>query len=117
MDQDEPCTKPAISPNLLSGAAYLTHVKSWVDEPGEPQNLGHFVILIDTARLGLPDLAARVTDFAAILHASPPVDPQVPVQLPGERELRRMQAQRAGGIELDPAVLAFVEERAGRVPA
>ena len=102
---------------LLSGAAFLTHVKSWVDEPEVPQNLGHFFILIDTARLGLPDLAARVTDFAAILHASPPVDPRVPVQLPGEREIRRMQAQRAGGIELDAAVLTFIEERAGRVPA
>jgi LDH2 family malate/lactate/ureidoglycolate dehydrogenase len=102
---------------LLSGAAFLTHVKSWVDEPDVPQNLGHFFILIDTARLGLPDLAARVTDFAAILHASPPVDPKVPVQLPGEREIRRMQAQHAGGIELDATVLAFIEERAGRLPA
>jgi LDH2 family malate/lactate/ureidoglycolate dehydrogenase len=102
---------------LLSGAAYLSHVKSWVDEPDVPQNLGHFFILIDTARLGLPDLAARVTDFAAILHASPPVDPAVPVQLPGEREIRRMKAQRRDGIELDAKVLAFVEERAGRVPA
>jgi LDH2 family malate/lactate/ureidoglycolate dehydrogenase len=102
---------------LLSGAAFLTHVKSWVDEPEAPQNLGHFFILIDTARLGLADLAARVTDFAAILHASPPVDPNVPVQLPGEREIRRMKVQRAGGIELDAAVLAFIEERAARMPA
>jgi len=101
---------------LLSGAAYLTHVKSWVDEPEAPQNLGHFFILIDTGRLGLPDLAARVADFAAILHASPPVDPTAPVQLPGEREVRRMKAQRREGMAIDAQVLAFVEERAGRVP-
>jgi LDH2 family malate/lactate/ureidoglycolate dehydrogenase len=96
---------------LLSGAAFLTHVKSWVDEPDVPQDLGHFFILIDTARLGLADLGARMTDFAAILHASPPVDPKAPVQLPGEREIRRLKAQRAGGIELDSKVLAFLESR------
>ncbi|HEY4373974.1 MAG TPA: Ldh family oxidoreductase, partial [Burkholderiales bacterium] len=62
---------------LLSGAAYLTHVKSWVDAPDEPQNLGHFFILIDTKRLGSPEwLAARMRDFASILHDSPPVDPK-----------------------------------------
>lgn len=27
---------------LLSGAAYLTHVKSWVESPESPQNLGHY---------------------------------------------------------------------------
>jgi ureidoglycolate dehydrogenase (NAD+) len=96
---------------LLSGAAYLTHVKSWVDEPEVPQDLGHFFILIDTARLGLADLGARMADFAAILHASPAVDPEAPVQLPGEREIRRLKAQRAGGIELDAKVLEFLEAR------
>jgi LDH2 family malate/lactate/ureidoglycolate dehydrogenase len=33
---------------LLSGGSYLTHVKSWVDAPEKPQNLGHFFILIAT---------------------------------------------------------------------
>src|SRR5688572_4770360 len=33
---------------LLSGASYLTHVKSWQDEPGAPQGLGHFFVLVDT---------------------------------------------------------------------
>ena len=97
---------------LLSGAAYLTHVKSWVDEPGEAQNLGHFFVLIDTARLGLTDLAARMDDFAGILHGSPAADPASPVRLPGEREIARMRAQRAGGIALDAKVLDYLELRA-----
>ncbi len=98
---------------LLSGAAYLTHVKSWVDEPESPQNLGHVFILIDTAKLGLADLAARMNDFAAILHDTPPVDEKAPVLLPGEREIARMKAQRQNGIVLDADVLAFLETRAG----
>jgi LDH2 family malate/lactate/ureidoglycolate dehydrogenase len=100
---------------LLSGAAYLTHVKSWVDEPDQPQDLGHVFILIDTAKLGLTDLAARMNDFAGILHDTPAVDPKAPVLLPGEREIARMKAQRRDGIALDASVLAFLESVA--IPA
>src|SRR3546814_7478856 len=72
---------------LLSNAAYLTHLKSWVDAPDEPQDLGHFFILIDTARLGSAAwLAGRMADFAAILHASPPAEAGRPVIVPGEIE-------------------------------
>ena len=61
---------------LLSNAGYLTHIQSWQDAPGEPQNLGHFFILIDTKRLGSSEwLSARMIDFANILTDSPPADP------------------------------------------
>ncbi len=98
---------------LLSGAAYLTHVKSWVDDPAAAQNLGHVFILIDTAKLGIGDLAARIADFAAILRASPPNDPAVPVRLPGESEFARMRQQQNEGLRIDAAVLAFLEKAAG----
>lgn len=100
---------------LLSNAAYLTHVKSWVDAPDQPQNLGHFFILIDTARLGTTAwLAERMADFAAILHGSPPADPARPVIVPGEIELANMARQQRDGIALDPAVLALLERHAAR---
>jgi LDH2 family malate/lactate/ureidoglycolate dehydrogenase len=100
---------------LLSGSAYLTHVKSWVDEPSAAQNLGHVFILIDTEKLGLHDLSARVSDFAAILRASPPNDPASPVRLPGEAEFARMRKQRSEGLAIDAAVLDFLEDAAARV--
>jgi LDH2 family malate/lactate/ureidoglycolate dehydrogenase len=103
---------------LLSNAAYLTHVKSWVDAPDEPQNLGHFFILIDTRRLGSTQwLADRMKDFAAILHASAPADPAHPVIVPGEIELRKMARQRQEGITLDPAVVALLRTHAARAAA
>ena len=99
---------------LLSDAAYLTHVKSWVDAPDEPQNLGHFFVLIDTRRLGSTAwLAARMADFAAILHGSTPAQEERPVIVPGEIELRNMARQRTAGIELDNATLALLRQRAG----
>ncbi len=98
---------------LLSGAAYLSHVKSWVDAPDEPQNLGHFFILIDTKFLGSGEwLASRMTDFAAILHGSPPADPTKPVIVPGEIELGRMAKQRRDGIPIDAELLALLKKHA-----
>jgi LDH2 family malate/lactate/ureidoglycolate dehydrogenase len=93
-------------------------VKSWVDAPDEPQNLGHFFILIDTRRLGSTEwLAERMKDFAAILHASPAAEAGKPVIVPGEIELSNMARQRAEGIALDPAVIALLKHHAVRVMA
>lgn len=95
---------------LLSNAAYLTHVKSWVDAPEEPQNLGHFFILIDTRRLGSAQwLTERMQDFAAILHGSPAAELGKPVIVPGEIEIANMARQRAEGICIDPSVLALLQ--------
>ena len=103
---------------LLSNAAYLTHVKSWVDAPDQAQDLGHFFVLIDTARLGSAAwLAERMTDFAAILHDSPAADPSRPVIVPGEIELAKMARQQREGIEVDPAVLALLQRYAAQAQA
>jgi len=102
---------------LLSNAAYLTHVKSWVDAPDEPQNLGHFFILIDTTKLGSPQwLTARMMDFAEILHDSPPADSAQPVIVPGEIELGKMAYQKQNGILLDPAVVELLHHHAKGAP-
>jgi ureidoglycolate dehydrogenase (NAD+) len=100
---------------VLSGAAFLTHVRSWVDNPDEPQNLGHFFLLIDTKPLGAAGwLAARMADFRGILHATPPADAAAPVLLPGEIELTSLARQRREGISLDAGVVAKLEIYAAR---
>jgi LDH2 family malate/lactate/ureidoglycolate dehydrogenase len=101
---------------LLSNAAYLTHVKSWVDAPDEPQNLGHFFILINTKVLGSPQwLTDRMMDFASILHDSPPAEQGRPVIMPGEIELNKMAQQQVAGISLDPAVVKLLQEHAAKL--
>jgi LDH2 family malate/lactate/ureidoglycolate dehydrogenase len=100
---------------LLSGAAYLTHVNSWSETPELPGNLGHFFLLIDVGKLGPQEwLAERMTDFAAILHATPPADPAKPVRLPGEFELNHLERQRREGITLDSALVERLQALAGR---
>jgi ureidoglycolate dehydrogenase (NAD+) len=103
---------------LLSDAAYLTHVKSWSEAPEQPQNLGHFFVLIDTRGLGSPEwLAARMRDFAAILHDSPPADPAHKVIVPGEIELGKLRQHQRDGIVLDAVTYALLQKHAARAPA
>ena len=99
---------------LLSGAAYLTHVRAWDKDPGVAQDLGHVFIAIDTARLGPADwLRDRMADFAAIVHQTPPADPARPVLLPGEREMQALHRARREGVRVATADLQKVHELAG----
>lgn len=94
---------------IMSDAAYLTHVKSWVDAPDEPQNLGHFFMLLDTKVLGSSGwLMTRMKDFVMILHASQAADPTKPVLVPGEVELGRMRQRLIDGIDVDAHVLSML---------
>jgi len=91
---------------LLSGAAYLSHVKSWVDTPEEPQNLGHYFLLIDVGRLGPPEwLAERLDDFTGILHDTPARAPDSPVLVPGEVEMKALRKAQTQGINLSAELL------------
>jgi LDH2 family malate/lactate/ureidoglycolate dehydrogenase len=100
---------------LLSGAAYLTHVSSWSEDPEKPQDLGHFFIALDAKALGAAEwLRGRMEDFRAILHASPPADPASPVVVPGEIELARMASFRADGIPLPDELVGQMRELAKR---
>jgi LDH2 family malate/lactate/ureidoglycolate dehydrogenase len=96
---------------LLSNAAYLTHIQSWQDAPDQPQNLGHFFILLDTKKLGSSQwLSERMQDFASILLESPPADESKPVIVPGMIELAKMQEQRQSGIKLSADTLAILKQ-------
>ncbi len=61
-----------------------------------------FTILVDPARLaGVDWLSREIDGFIDYVKASPPVDPKLPVLVPGEPE-RLAQAERGRtGIEVD----------------
>jgi LDH2 family malate/lactate/ureidoglycolate dehydrogenase len=99
---------------MLSGASYLTRVSSWSEDPGRAQDLGHVFIVVDVSKL-MPaaGLVERMTDFADIVHGTPPADPASPVRLPGDLELARYRAQVRDGVSLDGDSLSQLEELAG----
>ncbi|HXF79098.1 MAG TPA: Ldh family oxidoreductase [Usitatibacter sp.] len=100
---------------VLSGASYLTRVNSWIDEPALEQRIGHFFVVIDTARLGSAEwLSGRVADFAAIVHETPAADASQPVRLPGEREISEMKRQQRDGIEVDGTLVKKLQAWAAK---
>ena len=102
---------------LLSGAAYLSHVKSWVDTPEEPQNLGHYFLLIDVGRLGSSAwLTERISDFTSILHDTPPRSEDSPVVVPGEIEMTAYRYAQQHGVEIDRNVLTALESLLPKLP-
>ena len=71
--------------------------------------------ILDTKRLGPPEeLARRMQDFAAILHATPPADANAPVLVPGDIELDKLERHRREGIAIDPALQSKLETLAAR---
>lgn len=99
---------------LLSGAAYLTHVRAWDKDPGVAQDLGHVFILIDTKIIGFaPWLAERMQDFRDILTGAPAADPSAPVMAPGERELKSYAIARNKGVAVAAGDLTALKKLAG----
>ncbi|HYS15818.1 MAG TPA: Ldh family oxidoreductase, partial [Candidatus Binatia bacterium] len=68
-----------------------------------------FTMLVDPARLaGVDWLRREIDGFIDYVKASPPVDPKLPVLVPGEPE-RIAQAERSRtGIEVDPTTWAEI---------
>jgi LDH2 family malate/lactate/ureidoglycolate dehydrogenase len=100
---------------LLSGASYLTHVKSWVDEPEAPQDLGHSFILINT-KLLMPDadLGDRMSDFKGIIHETSATAPEHPVMLPGQREMQNFRSADETGIVLPGKLISSLKSISGQ---
>jgi LDH2 family malate/lactate/ureidoglycolate dehydrogenase len=91
---------------LLSNAAYLTHVSSWADAPGAPQNLGHFILCIDTGRLGdAAWLGAAMQDFIHIVKDTPAAEPDRPVLLPSEIEMNAFRRNSEHGASIPVALV------------
>lgn len=96
---------------VLSGASYLDRVSSWSTNPEDPQDLGHFFIVIDTAVLGsVSELQSRTEDFRERLLSTPPADPAAPVRLPGQSELDNLRRQQRDGIDIASADLEKLRE-------
>lgn len=95
---------------VISGAAFLTGIASWAEQPKEPQRAGHFFLLIDPARLtGADAFADAMARFRETVVSTRAADPAAPVLMPGQREQERRHAALSGGIAVPTDLLAEVE--------
>jgi len=79
----------------LSGGAFAPVREQ---RPGDPDNIGHFFMAIDPKAFRAPgEFEDDVDVVIDLLHATPPVDPAVPVLVPGDPEaMMREQRLREG---------------------
>jgi LDH2 family malate/lactate/ureidoglycolate dehydrogenase len=102
---------------VLSGASYLDRISSWSTHPQVPQDLGHFILVIDTAVLCSEDeLSQRIADFRDRLLATPAADPSSPVRLPGQLEMQNRHRQQREGVDIELADVEKLRQLSERRP-
>ncbi|MBP7691561.1 MAG: Ldh family oxidoreductase [Anaerolineales bacterium] len=88
---------------LITGGVYGDQMKSMYAHPDDPSLTGHLMIVINLAAIISPDdMKTRMAGFYARIKASPMLDPQGEMFLPGEIEYRSAQKRRAAGLPIPP---------------
>jgi LDH2 family malate/lactate/ureidoglycolate dehydrogenase len=91
---------------MLTGAAMLDEVKSWILSPAIPAGLGHaFVVINPAAIIPFPEFQARIDQMIRKIRSSPKAKNSVRIYLPGEIEWERRRDALANGIALPDNVL------------
>jgi len=100
----------------LSGGSF-SPIRNKTQKSSDPDRLGHFFLAIDPKAFR-PEGAFEDDLDAAIdvLHATPPVDPALPVLVPGDPERASRAARLKDGIPIPEALLSKIKavcERSG----
>jgi ureidoglycolate dehydrogenase (NAD+) len=85
---------------VLSGAGVAHAVRPLYGEPAEQQDVGHFHLALDPARLAGGAFAGRLAALLAGLSAAPPGPGSDEVLVPGEPEERTARERVGAGIPL-----------------
>jgi LDH2 family malate/lactate/ureidoglycolate dehydrogenase len=106
---------------VLTGAATLSGVKSWVLDTAEPTDEGHAFIAIDIAQMmPLGEFRGRMDGMIREIKAAPLARGAERIYLPGEIELEKQEVALVEGIVLPPDVVASLRglaEDVGTDPA
>lgn len=101
---------------VLTGAAMLGQVKSWVADTPEPTNEGHAFIAIDVGQMmPIHEFGARMDWMIREIKAAPLAKGAERIYLPGEIELERRDGALAEGIQLPPDIVASLRGLAADV--
>ncbi|HEX2567034.1 MAG TPA: Ldh family oxidoreductase [Burkholderiales bacterium] len=94
----------------LSGASF-SPIRILSQKPNDPDRLGHFFMAIDPKAFrpegAFEDDLDAVID---VLHGTPPVDPALPVLVPGDPERESRERRLREGIPMPDSLLEKIEE-------
>ena len=90
---------------VLTGAGFGAGVRSLVQQWREPQHIGHFFVVIDPLRfMTWEAFSHRMKELFTLLRQAPRIDPERPILIPGEPEVRMEESRRKEGIPLEAKV-------------
>ncbi len=106
---------------VLSGGPYLHGLKSMYKHADDPSLTSHlFIVINPEVFLSKEAYMEKVTDWAAMVHATEMVDPDSKQVIPGEIEYMKEQDRRAHGIpvpsELIKDLAAYSEQLGVEMP-
>jgi ureidoglycolate dehydrogenase (NAD+) len=92
---------------VLTGAAVMSEVSSWVVDSPQPTNEGHAFIAIDIGQMmPLGEFKGRMDGMVREIKAAPLAKGADRIYLPGEIELEKRDVALVAGIDLPPDVVA-----------
>lgn len=98
---------------LLPGGRSGPEIVPLYQRLDEPQGVGHFFMVLDTAAFGPPEaFARRVAETVRRIRALPPAAGATQAYLPGELEHRRAREYAVGGIPLPSDAVAEIARTA-----
>ena len=104
---------------ILANGAFARGVGALTSaEPTQPADVSHFAVVLDPARFGTgADFGRNLAELCAQLRALPPVDPELPVLIPGDPEEHALRERTELGIPLSGPVEQSLAELADRTGA
>lgn len=100
----------------LTGASF-SPLRNRAQNPGQPHNIGHFLLALDPRAFRADGaFEADLDDAIDVLHATPRVNPAEPVLVAGESEDLMREQRLRDGVPVPPALDALIRgvcERAG----
>lgn len=96
---------------VLTGSAVAHDLGNMYNDFTKPQNVGHWLLVIDIARfLPLDEFTQRIQGLVDLAHASAPAAGFSSVLVPGEPEDRTAEQRERDGIPLPAATVAELRE-------
>lgn len=94
----------------LTGASF-SPLRNRSPRAGEPDNIGHFFLALDPRALR-PDggYEEEIAEMVAMLRASPPADPVLPVLVPGDPEMIERAHRLLDGVPISAALDRHIRE-------
>jgi LDH2 family malate/lactate/ureidoglycolate dehydrogenase len=104
----------ALMGHILGGAlagASFTPIRIRTQKPEDPDRLGHFFLAIDPKAFRPEGAFEEDLDAVIdVMHATPPIDPQKPVLVPGDPEASTRERRLREGIPMPDPLLRKIRE-------